>query len=183
MNGAKTWDNQRIFYCSTRNSFAYYLRLCYCFVYYLRLRLHKTGRADTREGGEQHTRSIRRYCQRKYYVKSVQIRSFFWSLLSRIRTRKNLRIWTLFTQWSWCLFSYNTIQNKKSIITSVGNLHCLWLYEEIYNDRKLYRIENDQRARKVIATTKFNKDDAHRRSIVCNEPSDFLPTFDIVATV
>ena len=82
-----------------------------------------------------------------------------------------------------CLFSYNTIQNKKSIITSEGNLHCLWLYEEIYNDRKLYRIENDQRARKVIATTKFNKDDAHRRSIVCNEPSDFLPTFDIVVTV
>ena len=30
-------------------------------------------------------------------VKSVQIRSFFWSVFSCIRTRKKLRIWTLFT--------------------------------------------------------------------------------------
>ena len=35
-------------------------------------------------------------------VKCVQIRIFFWSVFSRIRTRnqKKLRIWTLFTQWS-----------------------------------------------------------------------------------
>ena len=40
-------------------------------------------------------------------VKSVQIRSFFWSVFSCIRTvrikentdQKKLRIWTLFTQW------------------------------------------------------------------------------------
>ena len=47
---------------------------------------------------------------RNHCVKSVQIRSFFWSIFSRIRTkygeilqqntdRKKLRIWTLFTQW------------------------------------------------------------------------------------
>ena len=38
-------------------------------------------------------------------VKSVQIRSFFWSVFSRIRTEygsEKLRIWTLFTQ--YCLF-------------------------------------------------------------------------------
>ena len=34
-------------------------------------------------------------------VKSVQIRSFFWSVFSRIRTadQKKHRIWTPFTQW------------------------------------------------------------------------------------
>ena len=50
-------------------------------------------------------------CQLTHCVKSVQMRSFFWSVFSRIRTeygeilqmrqntdQKKLRIWTLFTQ-------------------------------------------------------------------------------------
>ena len=51
-------------------------------------------------------------CCKRYRAKSVQIRNFFWSVFScirteygeifncgKIRTRKKLRIWTLFTHW------------------------------------------------------------------------------------
>ena len=57
-----------------------------------------------------------------HYVKSVQIRSFFWSVFSRNRTgispyslqvrentdQEKLRIWTHFTQWSfsWCFWLF-----------------------------------------------------------------------------
>ena len=41
-----------------------------------------------------------------------------------------------------------------------------------YNDTKLYQIENGQRAWKFLAATNFHKDDTHRRSIFCSEPSD-----------
>ena len=54
--------------------------------------------------------SIKYHC-----VKSVEIRSFFWSIFSciqskyrKIRTRKKLRIWTLFTQ---CI--QHTLKNKR----------------------------------------------------------------------
>ena len=50
--------------------------------------------------------------QNDHCVKCVQIRSFFWSILSciqskykKIRTRKKLRIWALFTQWIYSLLS------------------------------------------------------------------------------
>ena len=63
------------------------------------------------------TNLVSSYAKTSHCVKSVQIRSFFWSVFSRIRTeygispysvrmrkntdQKELRIWTLFTQ---CLF-------------------------------------------------------------------------------
>ena len=57
-----------------------------------------------------------------HYVKSVQIRSFFWSVFSRIQsecrkiwTKKNSVIWTLFTQFLYLLiFSIFCINWKKT---------------------------------------------------------------------
>ena len=42
------------------------------------------------------------FLRRKHYVKSVQIRSLFWSVISRIRTEYGeiRSIWILFTQWN-----------------------------------------------------------------------------------
>ena len=67
----------------------------------------------------------------KHSVKCVQIKSFFWSVFSRIRTvygeirsvspysvqmrentdQKKLCIWTLFTQWSVYMKDFNPIQD------------------------------------------------------------------------
>ena len=47
-----------------------------------------------------------------------------------------------------------------------------------YNDTKLYRTENEQRAWKFLAATNFHKDHAHLRLIFCNEPSD-VPAVEI----
>ena len=44
------------------------------------------------------TGSLQRVLWDIHYVKSVQIRSYFWSAFFCTRTRNNFRIWTLFTQ-------------------------------------------------------------------------------------
>ena len=70
--------------------------------------LHNKNRLAIKTSSKVHFQSQ----SSNYCVKSVQIRSWFWSEFSRIRTeygeilcispypvRKKLRIWTLFTQW------------------------------------------------------------------------------------
>ena len=48
-----------------------------------------------------------KYCQQigwiwigNHCMKGVQVQIFFWPVFSRIRARKKLRIWTLFTLWT-----------------------------------------------------------------------------------
>ena len=106
--------------------------------------LHKIGRKSTRSSLGNKTQTL--YFQNNHpswlskiinghCVKSVQIRSFFWSVFSRIRTeyeeilrispysvrmrentdQKKLRIWTLFTQWDFAawfaIFCVSFVEN------------------------------------------------------------------------
>ena len=65
---------------------------------------HLFNQLDDKQGTWSNNLTFAKYLF-SHCVKSVQIRSFFWSVLScirteyrKIRTRKKLRIWTLFTQ-------------------------------------------------------------------------------------
>ena len=107
--------------------------------------LHKIGRKSTRSSLENKTQTL--YFQNNHLnwlskiinghcVKSVQIRSFFWSVFSRIWTvsrispcsvrmrentdQKKLRIWTLFTQWDFAawfaIFCVSFVENLKNLL-------------------------------------------------------------------
>ena len=88
-------------------------------------------------------------------VKSVQIRSFLWSVFSRIqskcgkiRTRKNFRIWALFTQWwlfckfsvvfvfSNCSIAYNEKSETPETSNSLRNL--IFLFQVLKDSRPIY---------------------------------------------
>ena len=75
-------------------------------------------------------------------VKSVQIREFFWSIFSQIRTEyeiqseftfspnvgnygpKKVRIWTLFTQWCYIVSLYGKIVLRESLCSGIFYTVC-----------------------------------------------------------
>ena len=85
--------------------------------------------------------------RKNHCLKSVQIRSFFWSVFSRIWTeyedlrsnsqysvrirdntdQKKLRIWTLFTQWTWLLILTLIVHQSSLIDCQLFNWpwHCV----------------------------------------------------------
>ena len=93
------------------------------------------------------------FWQSQHCVKSVQIRSFFWSVFSHIRTeygdlqsksphsvqmredpdRKKLSIWTLFTQYKPAItFSMSAIEEPSQYVKSVQSVQ--WGYQNYVND-------------------------------------------------
>ena len=65
---------------------------------------------------------------RVYCVKSVQIRSYFWSIFSCILTECGhlLRIWTLFTQ-CMCIFKYSFEENLLSHKLQLNGFSSAWV--------------------------------------------------------
>ena len=104
------------------------------------------------------------WSKNKHCVKGVQIRSFFWSVFSRIRTeyvdfrrkssysvrirenmdQKKLRIWTLFIQWS---YERNYIENRDFVLCNVQTNVCdtcnfeIWYCKIVTNSSVIFQGE------------------------------------------
>ena len=73
--------------------------------------------------------------------------------------------------------SYITRSQTGTISSPMREIYIVCSCTKKYNDTKLYRIENDQRAWKFLAATNFHKDDAHQRSTFCNELRDVFAAY------